>query len=186
MSTTHDDLDAILEAQISRHRAQDRRPLYAVLGFILSLLPTYLFQALSELDLSNPVSLVFLLSVIGATTYSFTFTYQKFFESQWAILQGQAQTAAAAKAPKGKTAAATPVDKSQEAFKAAMGYTLFFVNLVFLALVLFFHVYLLRAFEPHINFALSMLLPAGALFWLAQQNARTVAKGGRGKKNRRE
>jgi len=158
--------DVLLEEQINKHKVQNRKDVYLILGMALTLLPTYLFQAVHNLSWEQAVNWIVILPTMVGCAVSFVITYHKFFESHWL------NQSADAKSKRGEN----EQERANLQFRAAMGYALAFNNGVFLLFVLFLQYYLLRAFDPRVNYVLSMAIPTFVLYWLAQENEKTVNK----------
>eukprot|EP00670_Eutreptiella_braarudii_P003743 CAMPEP_0174292470 /NCGR_PEP_ID=MMETSP0809-20121228/35598_1 /TAXON_ID=73025 ORGANISM="Eutreptiella gymnastica-like, Strain CCMP1594" /NCGR_SAMPLE_ID=MMETSP0809 /ASSEMBLY_ACC=CAM_ASM_000658 /LENGTH=169 /DNA_ID=CAMNT_0015392567 /DNA_START=43 /DNA_END=552 /DNA_ORIENTATION=+ len=152
-----------LEAQIEKHKQDKRTNKIATVAVALtvSLLPSYIFQAVMDMDWTAYLPYYIVTPAISAVLL--TLAYQLFFEVNFTH----------------KFAPTKQIDnvglERMLRYQASMGYSLLFSNALFLALVLFFQFYMFRAFDKRLNYCLSTLAGAGLVYWLAQANEKTVA-----------
>eukprot|EP01010_Urceolus_cornutus_P001392 NODE_1930_length_707_cov_192.589666_g1502_i0.p1 GENE.NODE_1930_length_707_cov_192.589666_g1502_i0~~NODE_1930_length_707_cov_192.589666_g1502_i0.p1 ORF type:complete len:174 (+),score=27.39 NODE_1930_length_707_cov_192.589666_g1502_i0:102-623(+) len=148
-----------LDAQILKNESTTKTNKVATVSVALTvcLLPSYLFQAVMDMDWQ--ANLPFYIVAPGIAAVLLTLSYQLFFDARFT--HGKKESS---------------VERDTLRYQMAMGYALFFSNTLFLALVLFMQFYLLKSFDKRLNFCASILAGAGLVFWLAQANEKTVKR----------
>eukprot|EP00992_Anisonema_acinus_P015829 TRINITY_DN9909_c0_g1_i2.p1 TRINITY_DN9909_c0_g1~~TRINITY_DN9909_c0_g1_i2.p1 ORF type:complete len:177 (+),score=39.46 TRINITY_DN9909_c0_g1_i2:65-595(+) len=161
-STNDDDWERALENQIKKNTstAKTNKAASTAIALTVTLLPSYLFQAVMDMEWASylPLYIVF----PGIAAFLLTFSYQLFFDAKYDH---------SAKRTKDENS-----ERETLRYQLAMGYSMFFSNSLFLALALFFQLYLLKAFDKRLNFCVSILSAAGLVYWLAFENEKTVKK----------
>ena len=163
---TEFDLDKEVEAASKLKAEQQelntsRASFYFIAAFFTTLLPSYLFQGVRNLDFSG-FTIALYLVVCGAAAkmlsdaYSATYArmYPKLRERYTAIID----------AKKGQFSQEDAKDanekKTQFIDYGALGYSIGIANLIYLFLVLFFSFYALRKTDVRVSFTVSLLLSA--------------------------
>jgi CDP-diglyceride synthetase len=159
--------DVLLDSEINKHKVEKKTQTYLAIGFVLASLPTILYAKVHGLEATSPITLIILAGIVGAVTYSLIETYHKTFEARVTKLKSEFPEHSS-KQKESKRVALIQ--------KAALAYTAFFNNAVFLVLVLFLHFYVLKNAERHIAYILGMVIPAGVIYWLANANEKTINK----------
>eukprot|EP01007_Sphenomonas_quadrangularis_P000561 NODE_1406_length_882_cov_295.036014_g1161_i0.p1 GENE.NODE_1406_length_882_cov_295.036014_g1161_i0~~NODE_1406_length_882_cov_295.036014_g1161_i0.p1 ORF type:complete len:179 (+),score=55.21 NODE_1406_length_882_cov_295.036014_g1161_i0:70-606(+) len=168
--------DSILDRQISAHKVPNKRILYMLVALTASVLPTYPFQGIAGMEFSSDWPFYLIVPIASAVLLSMA--YHSTFVAQHMKLK----TIALPDAPRPKKGQKATSDDSKVAelekskYEAALGYSLFFCNLVFILLVLFFNFYLFKSFDRRINYTIGMTLASGLVYWLALENTKTVTK----------
>eukprot|EP00994_Dinema_validum_P003872 NODE_1888_length_819_cov_160.718182_g1489_i0.p1 GENE.NODE_1888_length_819_cov_160.718182_g1489_i0~~NODE_1888_length_819_cov_160.718182_g1489_i0.p1 ORF type:complete len:186 (-),score=44.71 NODE_1888_length_819_cov_160.718182_g1489_i0:207-764(-) len=160
------DMDtAVLDSHIRKNTQSTKTNKVATVAVAMtvSLLPSYLYQAVMDMDWSEylPYYIIF----PGCAAVLLTFAYQMFFDANFTH-----KTVAVAKRDESFG------ERETLRYQMAMGKSLAFSNALFLGLALFFLLYLLKAFDKRVNFSMSILAAAGLVYWLAAENEKTVKK----------
>lgn len=152
--------DAILEERIQANTLEFPKQVLFVVGLAVSFLPAYLSHAVNNLSWFNLLNLPLYAIVIAGTTYMMGNAYAVMVESEFWRRQRHYQEV-------------KPEDEDalrKLRLQAAMAYSLFFLNLLFVVVCTLFHLYIFRHTDSRASLILSPMLTAAGVWFVAQKN----------------
>eukprot|EP01001_Neometanema_parovale_P010809 NODE_7042_length_798_cov_30.597037_g6803_i0.p1 GENE.NODE_7042_length_798_cov_30.597037_g6803_i0~~NODE_7042_length_798_cov_30.597037_g6803_i0.p1 ORF type:complete len:205 (-),score=71.61 NODE_7042_length_798_cov_30.597037_g6803_i0:183-734(-) len=169
-SQVDDEWDRVLDHQIKMNKqtTSTNKGASVAIAITVSFLPCYLYQAVMDLPWMENLPIYLIFPCVSAA--ALTLAYQETFQAKYTGTPG------------------SNVKKEDEAaekilrYQMAIGYSLFFCNALFLALVLFFQFYLLRAFDKRVAFSVSFIASSALVYWVSFENGKTVARRIQGKR----
>ena len=136
---------------------------------VSTILPSYLFQGVKDLEFTGvTVALFLIVSTIAAVILFLA--YQNIFLRSRITLAKRYETALATTGANKKKEVQVAKDNLIEL--GTTGYTLFFSNVVYLGLTLFFAFYALQRIDVRVNYTISLIASAGALYLLSTTKRR--------------
>lgn len=148
--------DLLLDSKINSYKIdKPQTPLY-VIGVVASFLPAYAFHAMQNLPWDQIENLPLFFAIPGVSAYCLSKAYQAMYETEFFKRNVHY----------GETKSADDEEVLKELrLQASLGWTVFFCNLLFVAMSLFFQMYFLRSTDARFNFLVSPTAAAG-LTWL--------------------
>eukprot|EP01005_Ploeotia_sp_CARIB1_P001547 NODE_468_length_817_cov_30.036232_g459_i0.p1 GENE.NODE_468_length_817_cov_30.036232_g459_i0~~NODE_468_length_817_cov_30.036232_g459_i0.p1 ORF type:complete len:204 (+),score=41.24 NODE_468_length_817_cov_30.036232_g459_i0:44-655(+) len=165
----HED-NQLLDEHISKHKLKNRTELYLFVALTVTILPSYLFQAVMDMEWGE--NMLFFIVVPLCSAVALTFAYHKYFQSTY--LHQQLLYPDTWPTKKSDNDENATQRRETLRFQAAMGKALGFCNLVYLVVVLVLQHNLLKAFPKTVNYTVSIALASALVYWLAQKNEKTV------------
>ena len=149
--------DALLDKKIEEQRIEKSYSLFAASGVVTAVLPLYLYLAVLNYDIADPVSLGLLAALPLGAAFCVFKAYDIMFETEYHK-----------RVPPFSDAISAQLQPLR--VQCAQTWSIFFVNALFLGLCLFFQLYIFRKLDLRINLVLSFAI-AGSLVWgIAQKN----------------
>jgi len=140
---------------------------------ISTLLPSYLFQGVRDLEFSGmTVALFLIVSTVAA--FLLYLAYQNIFLRSKPTLTRRYEEVLNAGTTGGKKSSAV---KDQLIELGTTGYALFFSNTLYLGLTLFFGFYVLERADVRVSYTFSLIASAAALYLLSTTKPRNKAAG---------
>jgi len=178
-------MDALLEKYSSAHQQElpKNTSLYYFVGSLTAVLPTYLFQGVHDLDFLTNLPIYAIM--IGVSVWLLVQAYDSNFESQHLKYKDVVSWAPKAKDSRRDRKAILEAQRQQSEaeeelrglkHQASLSYALMCSNLIFYGVVLLCHYYILKTFEPRLNYAFTYGLAGILVYWLADENRKTVQK----------
>eukprot|EP00758_Cryptobia_borreli_P017061 Tbor_TRINITY_DN615_c0_g1::TRINITY_DN615_c0_g1_i1::g.1635::m.1635/K13251/SSR3; translocon-associated protein subunit gamma len=152
--------ERLLEERISSNKVEYPRSVLRGVGFVAAFLPAYFAHTVFYMEWSAISNIPLLIAVPVATTEMLTRAYMAMIETEFWKRQRHFS--------EGKGVNESLLRKLR--LQVAVGYTLFFINLIFLVLSSVFQIYILRNVDPRASFLLSSCLSAAFVWLLAQSN----------------
>jgi hypothetical protein len=153
--------DILLEKRIEAHRVSYPQNLLLAVGGLASFFPVYVGHALFDMLWTSLLNIPVFLVVMAATAAMLSKAYGAMAKTEFLKRQRHYDET------KSEADASALRDLR---LQAALAYTMFFVNVVFVGAVALLQTYVLRATDARISYASSSLVGAAIVWFITQKN----------------
>ena len=150
--------DDLLDKRISEQRIEKYSGLFICSGILTAIMPTYLYAAVLNFETSDAINLVLLCTLPLAAAYALSRAYDIMFETEYH------------KRIHHFVEAKDAAQLQRLRVQCALTWAMFFVNGLFLLLTIFLQQYIFRNLDLRINFVLTFVLAALAVWAIASKN----------------